>query len=221
MLAGGRPPAGFSNDRKYGPSAISHGTGRAARIARSATDRIQTKAVSWTMTGPEPFAVSMPHMSDGLRVRDFHADYAPALAEIFHRAVHEIARQHYTEEQMHAWSPSVPSPARFIDWGLDGRTFLVALDQTNKPVAFGDLEADGHIDHLFCDPDFAGTGVTARLYHALEERAREQHIALLYVEASEPARRFFLRQGFTTIERRDFEIAGVPIHNYRMEKRLI
>jgi putative acetyltransferase len=68
--------------------------------------------------------------------------------------------------------------------------------------------------------DVAGTGVTTKLYEALEQAARTNAIPLLFAEASEPARRFFAKQGFAVIERRDFEIAGVPIHNFRMEKRL-
>jgi putative acetyltransferase len=66
----------------------------------------------------------------------------------------------------------------------------------------------------------AGKGITAQLYEALEQAARDHEIDLLFTEASEPARRFFLKRGFEVIERRDFEISGVPIHNYRMEKRL-
>ena len=34
------------------------------------------------------------------------------------------------------------------------------------------------------------------------------------------ARRFFLRRGFVVVARRDFEVAGTPIHNYAVEKRL-
>jgi hypothetical protein len=35
-----------------------------------------------------------------------------------------------------------------------------------------------------------------------------------------PARCFFSKQGFDLIGRRDFEIAGVPIQYFRMDKRL-
>jgi putative acetyltransferase len=76
------------------------------------------------------------------------------------------------------------------------------------------------IDHLFCRPDVAGTGVTAALYAALEAAARARGIGLVYVEASEPARRFFAKQGFHLIGRHDFEISGVAIHNFEMEKRI-
>ncbi len=45
-------------------------------------------------------------------------------------------------------------------------------------------------------------------------------IERLFTEASELARRFFLRKGFTALERQDKVLRGVPIHNYRMAKTL-
>jgi len=155
-----------------------------------------------------------------MKVRSFQPSDAPALAALFHAAVHGIARLHYSEAQVNAWAPATPDPARFRARAADGRIVLVAVDEEDAPLAYGDLEADGHIDHLFCRPDAAGTGVTAALYAALEAEAQARKIARLHVEASEPARRFFLRQGFTQLARRDFELAGVAIHNFAMEKRL-
>ncbi|PSJ40934.1 GNAT family N-acetyltransferase [Allosphingosinicella deserti] len=153
-------------------------------------------------------------------VRAFRPDDAAAIAALFYAAVHEIAGRDYSERQVRAWAPDVPSVDRILRWAGDGRLFLVATDREDAPLAFCDLEADGHIDHLFCRPDVAGIGVASGLYDTLEAAARTQGLALLYVEASEPARRFFLRKDFAVTERRDFEIGGVPIHNYRMEKRL-
>ena len=155
-----------------------------------------------------------------MRVRDFRPDDAPDLARLFHAAVHGIARLHYSEAQVSAWAPEVPDPARFVARGADGRVVLVAVNDADEPLAYGDVEFDGHIDHLFCRPDVAGTGVTSALYDRLEAEAADRGIELLYVEASEPARRFFLRKGFTIVERHDFEINGVPIHNFEMEKKL-
>ena len=142
------------------------------------------------------------------------------LAALFHAAIHQIAAHHYSAEQVRAWAPQVPDPSRFLARGTDGRTLLVAVDDHDEPLAYGDIEADGHIDHLFCRPDLAGTGVTAKLYEALEEAALTSGISTLFTEASEPARRFFTRRGFQVIERNDFELTGVPIHNFRMKKRL-
>jgi putative acetyltransferase len=153
-------------------------------------------------------------------IRRFRDDDAPALAALFHGAVHGIAAAHYSQAQVEAWAPALPDPERFRARAADGRLLLVAVDEAGAPLAYGDLEPDGHIDHLYRRPDAAGTGVTASLYAELEAAARARGIARLYVEASEPARRFFLKRGFTLTARNDFELAGVPIHNWRMEKTL-
>lgn len=87
-------------------------------------------------------------------------------------------------------------------------------------VGYGDLESDGHIDHLYCRPEAAGTGVAATLLEELITRARDSGIERLYVEASELARGLFERRGFTVLHRRDFDVRGVAIHNYAMEKQL-
>lgn len=155
-----------------------------------------------------------------MHIRPFRLGDEARLAVIFHSAIHGIAARHYSPDQVQAWAPQVPDPSRFLARATDGRILLVAVDEHDEPLAYGDVEADGHIDHLFCRPDVAGTGVTARLYAALEAAARARGTALLFTEASEPAKRFFLKQGFEVIERRDFEISGVRIHNFRMEKRL-
>jgi len=155
-----------------------------------------------------------------MRLRPFRDHDAPALAGIFHAAVHGVAARYYTQAQVWAWSPEPPDPARFAARGRDGRTLLVVVDASDRPIAYGDVEGDGHIDHLFCAPERAGSGVAAALYAGLEAAARERGIGRLFVEASEPARRFFLKQGFAELHRRDFAIGGVAIHNYAMEKRL-
>jgi putative acetyltransferase len=155
-----------------------------------------------------------------MKVRPFQPEDAPALAALFHAAVHGIARLHYSEAQVKAWAPEVPDPARFQARGADGRILLVAIDEEGEPLAYGDVEPDGHIDHLFCRPDAAGTGVAAALYAALKAAALARGLTRLHVEASEAARRFFLKQGFVLVARRDFEIGGVPIHNFAMEKAL-
>jgi putative acetyltransferase len=155
-----------------------------------------------------------------MHIRSFRPGDAPALARIFHAAVHQIGRLHYSLEQLKAWAPVVPNPERFLERGADGRILLVAADDSDRPLAYGDLEENGHIDHLYCRPDVAGTGVASALYDQLEAAARDRGIGRLHVEASEPARRFFLRKSFIVLQRREFALGGVPIHNFAMEKRL-
>lgn len=152
-------------------------------------------------------------------LRHARPDDAPAISALFHASVHEVGAHDYTPEQCAAWSPAPRPASAYVDWMSDGRVVLVAED-AGRVLGFIDLEADGHIDLFYCAPEAAGKSVGRALYGALEMLARKNGHARLYVEASEAARRFFLRAGFAELHRRDFERNGVAIHNFAMEKRL-
>jgi putative acetyltransferase len=153
-------------------------------------------------------------------IRRYETRDAGVLADLYRRSVEQIGPKDYGEEQVRAWAALGPSPAQIDGRAADGRTTLVAVDDEDQPLAFGDLEHDGHIGYLYCAPEAAGTGVTTALYDRLEEIARERGMKRLHAEASEAARRFFLKRGFSVVNRRAFEISGVPIHNYGVEKWL-
>jgi putative acetyltransferase len=153
-------------------------------------------------------------------IRPYRASDAAAIAEIFHRAVHEIASAHYTPAQCAAWSPA-PAPAE--NWARhasDGRLVLVAVSSQDHPTAFIELEPNGHIDCFYCHPDVAGTGTSLALYTAIEAEARSQGLSRLFVEASEPAKRFFTKVGYSVLHRRELERRGVQLYNFAMEKAL-
>ncbi len=155
-----------------------------------------------------------------MKVRQYRNEDAAALALVFERAVRGIASRDYSPAQIEAWIGTEPREARLRKKMADGRRCWVAVDEQDRVTAFVDLEADGHIDLLFADPAVAGRGVTTALLDSLERAARESGMTRLYVEASEPARRFFLKRGYSVSQRRDFEIGEVAIHNYAMERRL-
>jgi putative acetyltransferase len=113
----------------------------------------------------------------------------------------------------------MPVPAKkFLARVSDGRSIFVAVSENDKPIAFIELEENGHIDCFYCHPDAVGTGVVTALYERVESAALAVGLSRFYVEASEAARRFFSGKGFSLIERRDFERNNVQIHNYLMEK---
>lgn len=155
-----------------------------------------------------------------MRVRLYRPRDASALSTIFHDAVHQIGRRDYSAEQLAAWS-AAPVPAEKFDARVsDGRTVFVAVDHADRPLGFIELEDNGHIDCFYCSPDYAGTGVGDALYRTLEDAATARGLRGLHVEASEAARRFFLKHAFSDDGRRDFVHNGTAIHNYAMSKRL-
>lgn len=155
-----------------------------------------------------------------MQIRDYRTADAPALSALYRRSVEVLGPRHYDAAQIAAWAALTPMPDALAASRADGRRTLIAVDMSDEPLAFADLEANGHIHYFYCAPEAAGQGVAARLYLALEGLARQSGITRLHVEASEGARNFFSRQGFMLRERRDFEIGGIAIHNYAMEKPL-
>ena len=122
-------------------------------------------------------------------VRHYVTGDAAALIDVFVRSVRGLGPRDYTAAQVEAWVSRIGGPERTHARCSDGRLVLVAVDAADRPLAFIDLEDDGHIDMLFCVPEAAGTGVADALYARLEEAARHRGTARLYTEASEAARR--------------------------------
>lgn len=153
-------------------------------------------------------------------IREYQEGDAPMLAQVYYSSVRILGLRRYTPKQVAAWAPELPDPTAWQVRAADGRTTLVALDPAGEVIGYGDLERNGHIDHLYCRPNAAGTGAAQMLLDELVARATTAGIPKLYVEASELARGLFERKGFALVRRRDFELRGVRIHNYAMERRL-
>jgi len=151
-------------------------------------------------------------------IRRYESRDARVLTSIFYDSVRTIGLLDYSKTQVEAWVPEIPDQARFDARARDGRLVLVVVNDIDEPVAYGDLEPSGHIDHLYCHPELVGRGLASALYERLEKEARRSATKRLFVEASEAARRLFLKKGFIELERRDFLLRGVMIHNYLMEK---
>ncbi|HTI66550.1 MAG TPA: GNAT family N-acetyltransferase [Caulobacteraceae bacterium] len=150
-------------------------------------------------------------------IRPYTSSDAASVAAVFFNAVRDIGPLGYTPDQVAAWAPEVSAPSGFDARANDGRTTFVAVNPSGDVVGYADLELNGHLDHLYCRPDAAGCGIGGALVDALLARASAQGLNRVYAEASEIARPLFERKGFRCVERREFVLRGVPIHNYAME----
>ena len=157
-----------------------------------------------------------------MQIRDFRTADAARLGEIFHLAVQATPDAEYSAAQRNVWS-AAPIPAeRYLARVTAGaHRIFVAVDAQDDPQGFIELQPDGHIDCFYRAPSYRASGLGQQLYDHLEVQARSAGMSRLYVEASDAAQRFFLRQGFAALRLRRFDRLGVEMHHMLMEKHLL
>ena len=128
---------------------------------------------------------SQTEVSGVMLVRAYAERDAAALAATYRSAVQEIGPRDYSCEQVAAWLSLAPSAEQVHSLYTDGRTALVAVDARDQPLAFGDLDSDGHIGYLYCSPEAAGTGVTPSVYE-LEAEARSRPVSRSMLKRARP-----------------------------------
>ncbi len=138
-----------------------------------------------------------------------------AIAEIFSRAVHEIASKDYTTQQCLAWSAREPSPERWKKRCELKRPFVAVVD--SHIAGFLELDTDGHIDCAYVNPDYSRRGVMTKLVQHAINVCFEMGLPRVYVEASICAKPVFQSQGFSVQCENIITIGDVGLLNYRME----
>ncbi len=145
-----------------------------------------------------------------------HGDHF-AIAEIFSRAIHEIASKDYTVEQCLAWSSREPNPKHWEVRCALKRPFVAITD--SQIAGFLELDSDGHIDCAYVNPDFQRRGVMTRLVAHSIQVCFAMGLPRVYVEASICAKPLFQKLGFDVLCENAVEIGGVSLVNYLMELR--
>ena len=153
-----------------------------------------------------------------LAIRRYRQSDAAAIVRLYYDTIHGMNAADYAPAQLDAWAPEVPDAAAWHD-RMSQRCTLVA-EEAGEVTGFVELEADGHLDMLFCANHAIGRGIGAALYAAAERQAREWRLGRIFTEASITARGFFIRQGFRVLRARTVHRRGIELTNFAMAKEL-
>jgi putative acetyltransferase len=151
-------------------------------------------------------------------LRPFLPADAPALAAIFREAIEDLTGEDYSVAQQAAWA-ALADDERAFGARLAQHLTLVAT-MAGAPVGFAALKEPDHIEMLYVHPAVAGQGTAKLLYDALEKLARARGAKRLTVDASDTARGFFEKRGFTGRHRNTVIRGDEWLGNTHMEKRL-
>lgn len=143
-----------------------------------------------------------------------HGDHVE-IAEIFSRAIHEIACRDYTEAQCLAWSARKPNSEHWMRRCELKRPYVAVVD--SRIAGFLELDTDGHIDCAYVNPDFQRRGVMTELVTHAIRVSFNMKLPHVDVDASICAKPLFQRLGFRLLKENVVKIGEVSLVNYRME----
>jgi putative acetyltransferase len=153
-----------------------------------------------------------------LALRPFLPADAPLLREIFRASIEELTGDDYSEAQQQAWASAADDEAAF---GKDlGSQLTLVATMAGSPVGFAALASGNRIEMLYVHPAAAGQGVGAILIDALEKLAGSRGAELLAVDASDSARGFFEKRGYTAQQRNSVLVGGEWLANTTLHKQL-
>jgi putative acetyltransferase len=153
-----------------------------------------------------------------LAMRPMLPEDVPLLAEIFRAAIEELTGDDYSETQREAWAETADNLEAFgAKLAID--LTLVATHE-GSAVGFASLANNARIDMAYVHPAAAGQGAGTMLVDALEKLAAGRGTKELTVEASDTARDFFEKRGFTAKSRNTVFRAGEWLANTTMTKAL-
>jgi len=152
-------------------------------------------------------------------IRPYRADDLPALAALFHRAVHAIPDELYGPTEREHWAPSPPEPDRWTERFAAAPPVVAIVE--GAIAGFMTLEPDGHLAMAYVDPALQRRGVASALLTHLEARAEELRLGRLFAEVSLAARPFFERRGFRVVRPNEVAREGRALANWIMDKRTI
>jgi len=142
----------------------------------------------------------------------------PLLAELFRASVDELGADDYSEAQREAWAAAADDAEEFGARLGRELTLVATLDGT--AIGFAALADNSRIDMLYVHPAATGQGVGAMLCDALEKLAAVHGTSELSVDASDSARGFFERRGFSAKTRNTVALGGEWLANTTMVKPL-
>ena len=153
-----------------------------------------------------------------LAMRPMLPEDVPLLAEIFRAAIEELTAEDYSEAQQEAWAETADDLEAF-GAKLAAELTLVATF-AGAAVGFASLADNTRIDMLYVHPAAAGQGAGGMLVDALEKLAAGRGSKEISVEASDTARGFFEKRGFTAKSRNTVFRSGEWLANTTMVKPL-
>ena len=153
-----------------------------------------------------------------MNIRRFQLGEELALFEVYYSAIHLIAKNDYSEEQLNAWAPLDLDRQLWVNRINGINPFVAEMD--GQPVGYADIQQNGYIDHFFVSGHYPRQGIGKALMEFIHSEANCLSLTEFTSNVSLTAQPFFERFGFVVVEQRKPVIRGVELRNFFMRKSL-
>jgi putative acetyltransferase len=153
-----------------------------------------------------------------MNIRRFQPGEELALFEVYYSAIHLIASNDYSAEQLNAWAPLNLDRELWVNRIRGINPFVAEID--GQRVGYADVQQNGYIDHFFVSGHHPRQGVGKALMEAIHNEAQCLSLKELISDVSLTAQPFFERFGFVIVEQRKPVVRGVELSNALMRKSL-
>ena len=147
-----------------------------------------------------------------MTIRKYRRGDCAGTAALFYNTVHTVNARDYSEAQLNAWATGTLD---LEDWNrrFEAHYSVVAVEN-GEIVGFGDIDGGGYLDRLFVHAEHQRQGIASAICDALENAVPGR----IETHASITARPFFESRGYRVVREQRFELRGVMISNFVMEK---
>ena len=153
-----------------------------------------------------------------MKIRAYKSSDTAEIISLFRDAVHSIAIQHYTPEQVAVWAPETIDAKQWQTSLEQNIAFVAEID--NKIVGFIDMSKEGYLDRLYIHKNYQGGRVAYALFKKIEQTARDMGLTKITTDCSITAKKPAEFMGFKVIKEQTVVRNGIALTNYAMEKNL-
>jgi putative acetyltransferase len=153
-----------------------------------------------------------------MKIRAYHLGEEHEIWQLFNQTIHHVNAEHYSQEQLDAWSPSIFDKIQWSNKLAKLSSFVCVTEE--KIVGYSDLQANGYIDHFFCHHQYQGQRVGTTLMAHIHTIAMQKHMTQLSADVSITAKAFFESKGFKVVKQQAVPTRGQILTNFKMVKAL-
>lgn len=146
-------------------------------------------------------------------IREYRSSDCRELTELFWNTVHTVNAKDYTKEQLDVWATGQVDLKKW-NQSLQEHFSIVAVDDIDMIVGFGDIDKTGYLDRLYVHPDYQRKGIATAICSQLESAVQGD----IVTHASITARSFFEKRRYKVVKEQQVERQGIFLTNFIMIK---